>query len=533
MSFERMMKPLLQVSDLTKIFGALPVLNGISFSVNAGEVIGLAGGSGSGKSVLAMLLAGLDTPTSGQIYFEGKRVLWPIHAHRFGIEVIHQTPVLVDSLDVTSNIFLGNELGWPPRLGWLRIPDWRGMENEANQILDTLDLTGISLREKVSNLSSEQRQMIAIGRVMTRPVKLLVIDEPMTLLRYSYQQKLLSLIGAWQNEGIAVIFSSNNLDHLFSVTDRLILLSEGRIAVEKNTDETTPEEMVTKLVGTPNDKQMTPTIWAVDSYFRVREKAEVLSHTKTLLEKDLAAQGSLNQQLIQQLAVQFEALNKANRALQQTHGQVLSEREQERKHLARELHDDVIQDLLSLSYQLEDFCESGNFQESENKEIIDIRQSIQKMITDLRHICRDLRPPTIDNLGLGPAIQSFLQDWSERTSIPVNINLPQNINRLPESTELSIFRIVQEGMSNIRKHARATAVDVCIEQATPRMLKLSILDNGIGISKGSNLATANTSGKYGLLGISERVTLLGGRFKISNEPQGGVSLEVEIPCPRV
>ncbi len=88
-------------------------------------------------------------------------------------------------------------------------------------------------------------------------------------------------------------------------------------------------------------------------------------------------------------------------------------------------------------------------------------------------------------------------------------------------------------MSNIRKHARATAVDVCIEHTTPRMLKLSILDNGIGISKGFELATANTSGKYGLLGISERVTLLGGRFKISNEPQGGVSLEVEIPCPRV
>jgi len=527
------MRPLLKVSNLTKVFGALPVLNGINFSVNAGEVIGLAGGSGSGKSVLAMLLAGLDTPTSGQIYFEDKRLLWPIHAHKFGIEVIHQTPVLVDSLDVTSNMFLGNELGWPQNLGWLKIPDWRRMDNEARQILDTLDLTDVSLREKVSNLSSEQRQMIAIGRVMTRPVKLLIVDEPMTLLRYSYQQKLLSLISAWQKEGIAVIFSSNNLDHLFSVTDRLILLRDGRIVVEKNTDETTPEEMVTKLVGTPNDKQTTPTIWAVDSYYRVREKAEVLSHTKTLLEKDLAAQGSLNQQLIQQLAVQVEALNKANRALQQTHGQVLSEREQERKHLARELHDDVIQDLLSLSYQLEDFCETRNFRKSENEEIIIIRQSIQKMITDLRHICRDLRPPTIDSLGLGPAIQSFLQDWSERTNIPVNINLSQNINRLPESTELSVFRIVQEGMSNIRKHARATAVDVSIEYTTPRMLKLSILDNGMGISREFDLATANTNGKYGLLGISERVTLLGGRFKISNESNGGVSLVVEIPCPRV
>jgi len=527
------MKPLLKVSNLTKVFGALPVLNEINFSVDAGEVIGLAGGSGSGKSVLAMLLAGLDTPTSGQIYFEDKRLLWPIHAHKFGIEVVHQTPVLVDSLDVTSNMFLGNELGWPRKLGWLKIPDWRRMDYEARQILDKLDMTDVSLREKVSNLSSEQRQMIAIGRVMTRPVKLLIVDEPMTLLRYSYQQKLLSLISAWQKEGIAVIFSSNNLDHLFSVTDRLILLRDGRIVVEKNTDETTPEEMVTKLVGTPNNKQMTPTIWAVDSYYRVREKAEVLSHTKTLLEKDLAAQGSLNQQLIQQLAIQVEALNKANRALQQTHGQVLSEREQERKHLARELHDDVIQDLLSLSYQLEDFCETRNFRKSENEEIIIIRQSIQKMITDLRHICRNLRPPTIDSLGLGPAIQSFLQDWSERTNIPVNINLSQNINRLPESTELSVFRIVQEGMSNIRKHARATAVDVSIEYTTPRMLKLSILDNGLGISKDFDLSTANTNGKYGLLGISERVTLLGGRFKISNESNGGVSLVVEIPCSRV
>ena len=108
-----MMEPLLRCINLTKTFGALPVLRQISFEVAPGEVVGLAGRSGAGKSVLAALLAGIERPTEGDLYVNGHRLRWPVDARAAGIAVIHQQPDLVEQLDITANIFLGNELGWP------------------------------------------------------------------------------------------------------------------------------------------------------------------------------------------------------------------------------------------------------------------------------------------------------------------------------------------------------------------------------------------------------------------------------------
>jgi ABC-type sugar transport system ATPase subunit len=163
-----------------------------------------------------------------------------------------------------------------------------------------LDVRFSSLREKVANLSSEQRQMIAIARAMTQPYKLIIIDDPTLLLSYPYQQKLLSLIQTWQQQGTAVIFSSNNLDHLLAVTDRIIVLRQGRRVAEYHTDEADREEIVAAIVGTSDRQELTPIIWALDSYYRAREQAEKLRHSQVLLEGDLAAQDTLKRQLIDQ-----------------------------------------------------------------------------------------------------------------------------------------------------------------------------------------------------------------------------------------
>jgi signal transduction histidine kinase len=155
------------------------------------------------------------------------------------------------------------------------------------------------------------------------------------------------------------------------------------------------------------------------------------------------------------------------------------------------------------------------------------------LVDDLRRICGDLRPPTIDSLGLGAALQSYTHDWCIRTDIEITLDLPPNLARLPEALELSIFRIVQEGLSNVRKHAQARAVKVCLKHTSPRMLMISISDNGRGLTQGFDLSALSGKGHYGLLGISERVALLGGRLKLQNQPEGGLLLEVEIPHPRV
>jgi len=200
---------------------------------------------------------------------------------------------------------------------------------------------------------------------------------------------------------------------------------------------------------------------------------------------------------------------------------------------AREIHDQVIQDLLGVNYQLEEIEADEVVTPAIKNELVDIRHSIRILVDDLRRICGDLRPPTIDSLGLGAAIQSCARDWAERTGISLALDLDSGLGRLPEAIELSIFRIVQEGLANVRKHARASAVQICLRHTSPRTLMISIADNGRGLADGFDLSTLSTEGHYGLLGISERVALLGGRLRLQNQASGGLLLQVEIPHPRV
>ena len=526
------MEPILRCINLSKNFGLLPVLRQVSFDIAPGEVVGLAGRSGAGKSVLSEILTGVEMPSEGDVFVAGHQMIWPFRARSAGVAVIRQQPELADRFDITTNIFLGEELGWPLAGRWLRIPNRRQMDQRAAEVLAQLDTRFGSLREKVANLTSEQRQLVAIARTLVWSAKLVIVDEPTQQLSYAYQQHLLSLIRGWQQAGTAVLFSSNNLDHLFAVSDRIVVLREGRNVADLRVDVAGREDVVAALVGMAGRQQLTPIIWALDSYYRAREQAEKLGHQQTLLEQNLAAQDSLNRQLIDQLAVQVSALDSANLALQDAQRRLLTEREQERKSLARELHDQVIQDLLSVNYQLEEI-ESEAVEREQADELADVRASIRGLVDDVRRICGSLRPPTIDSLGLGAALQSYTRDWSGRTGIAVVLELDDMLGRLPEVIELSIFRIVQEGLSNVRKHARASEVRIWLRHNSPRTVMITITDNGFGLPRGFDLAALAPEGHYGLLGISERVALLEGRLHVQNQPSGGAIIQVEIPHPRV
>jgi signal transduction histidine kinase len=527
------MEPLLRVINLSKRFDTLPAIQNISFDIHPGEVIGLAGNIGSGKSVLVMLLSGFYEASEGSIYFANERLAWPFNVNRLGIGVIHQRPDLADQMDVVSNIFLGNEIGWPASLGWLRFPDRRRMDQEASEILSGLGVSVPSLREKVGSLSSEQRQMIAIARVLTHPVRFVIIDEPTASLTYPYQQKLLDLIQVWRKEGTAVLFSSNNLDYLFAVTDRIITLYQGHKIADVRTDETNRDTIVANLLGSGDRERVSATILDFDSHDRIREQAERLHYHQMLLEKDLAAQDTLNRQLVERLTEHVQALDRLNLALQEAHRRLISEREQERKHLARELHDQVIQDLLGINYQLESAEAEHQIPSGLVGELVNAREGILTLVDDLRRICGDLRPPTIDSLGVGAALKSFARDWSERTNIEVVLDIDQNLGRLPEATELSIFRVIQEGLNNVWRHAKASRVWIKLVHTSPRMLLISIADNGLGIKEELDIENLPEKGNFGLLGISERVVLLGGRMRVTSQPEGGTELRVEIPHPRV
>jgi signal transduction histidine kinase len=525
------MDPLLQIARLSKSFGSLTALEQVSFNVHPGEVVGLVGRSGSGKSVLAQILAGALGPSAGEVRLGGEQLRWPFSSRRLGVTMVPQRPLLAEKLDITANLFLGAELGWPRRLGWLRAPDRGRMDARAQEILAELDMPLPNLRDSVGQLSSEQRQLLAIARAMAVPARLVLLDEPTALLGYSYQQRLLALVRSWQHQGVAVLFATGSLDHIFAATDRVVVLNEGRVALDARTDSTTREAVVSAQVGQGEHQQLTPIIWALESYYSAREQAERLRLQQRRLERNLAAQDSLNQQLIKQLAQQVRSLDEANLALQDAQRRLLTEREDERKYLARELHDQVIQDLLSVNFELEELEGEAGPDKELTTELAAVRENVRALVGDVRRICGNLRPPTIDSLGLGAALQSYTRDWAARTGLKVSLSVDESLGRLPEELELSIFRIVQESLANVRKHAGARSTHIRLGPASRRAVSIAIEDDGRGLDGTLDLASLARAGHYGLVGISERVALLQGRLRITNGSTGGLLIEAEIPRP--
>lgn len=524
------MQPILQFEGVSKRFGQFKAIHQFEIEIAEGEVVGLTGLTGSGKSVVAQLIAGLHTPTEGRILYKGNS----LHRDNPEVEVIHQVPALVNTMSVTMNVFLGRELFIPLIGHVLHIPDQPRMEVKTRRALQTFLNTGIELDEIVSNLSAEQRQIVAISRALVGSPQLIVLDDVTESLNYTNQQQLLSLIQAWRQENITVLFCSSNLDHLFAVTDRIFVMQQGMIVGSCETDETSHEEIVSAMVGYDRSEKDIPAILALDSYYRARQRTNQLYQQSSLLKEQIirGQTDSLHQQLLAQLSKQVRALDQANGALQNAQRRLLTEREGERKHLARELHDQVIQDLLSVSYELEAISSDDGFSGEAKADLHGIRDNIRKLVEDVRRICSNLRPPTIDSLGLKAAIQSHTNAWSERVGIPVQLSFDLHTERLPEETELSIFRIIQESLNNINQHTSATNVEISLHSLSPRALMLSIADNGAGLPDDFDFVTMGTEGHYGLLGISERVALLRGHVRFVKREGGGLIIQAEIPHPR-
>lgn len=516
---------LLHLDHLSRRFGTLIALHDVSLTVEPGEVIGLVGRRGAGKSTLLQLIGGMYPPTGGRLIFdsEARQFTDPVQARALGIALVHQTPLLAENLDVIANISLGREMR---RLG---LPDRIGMARRAISLLSDFDAAGI-VNVKVSNLSDEQRQIVAIARELSAPARLLLLDDALAVLSFERQARMLERIRQLAQSGVSVIVASDNLTHLFAVTQRIVVLYEGRVCADRRTAEVTPREIVELIVGSTRQEQVTPIIWALESYHAVQQQSEELRHVQATLRESLAQQDSLNRQLLDRLRAQVEALDHLNLALQAAQLRLMTEREEERKALARELHDEVIQDLLSFNYRLEDI-ESELDNHALQAELAEVRQNVRRLVADLRQLCSDLRPPTIDSHGLKSAIRSLAEEWAERNNIRLTLQIDPQLGRLPEALELSMFRIVQEGLNNIRKHAAARQVSLQVVRTPTASLRIRLADDGLGLPKPVDLAELSAKRHFGLLGISERVALLGGTMRIDSPEVGGTVLQVDIPSP--
>jgi signal transduction histidine kinase len=302
------------------------------------------------------------------------------------------------------------------------------------------------------------------------------------------------------------------------------------LVADRRTVEVTPREIVELIVGSSREEQISPLIWALESYHAAQKQAEELQRTQMSLQESLEARTSLNRQLFERLRNQVAALAQLNAALQATQRRLITEREDERKALACELHDQIIQDMLSVNYRLEEI-ENVEVSPVLQNELESIRQLIRSMVGELRQLCGDLRPPSIEHHGLSAAFDSLAHEWAERNDVQLQLEIDPALGRLPETIELSVFRIVQEGLNNIRKHASAKHVRLSLQRTSAANLLVRLEDDGQGLARPINLSSLSAQKHYGLVGISERVALLGGLMNIESSNGNGTILQVEIPSP--
>ena len=236
---------ILELSNITKRFGGVEVLHGVSFALRPGEVHALLGENGAGKSTLIKVITGVHQPDGGEIYLNGKRVHFnnTLESRQAGIAAIYQELSLCPDLNVAENIFLGRQ---PTTIGG-RI-DWRKLYSEADRLLTSLGVH-LDLKTKARNLSIAQMQSVEIARAFSLNARILIMDEPTSSLTLDEVDELFGLVRRLRDEGAAIIFISHRLEELFEVADRVTVLRDGSYVDTRAVKDVSRDELIRLMVG--------------------------------------------------------------------------------------------------------------------------------------------------------------------------------------------------------------------------------------------------------------------------------------------
>lgn len=247
-----MTSPALSVRNMSKAFRAVQALDDVSLDIHRGRVTALLGDNGAGKSTLVKCIAGVYQPDAGTIRIDGavQRISSPDVARSLGVETVHQNLSLIDSLNVVENLFLNREytrgglLG--ARIGFL---NKKRMHEECRATLAKLDIAIPSFRRPVGLLSGGQRQAIAIGRAVAWGQRIVLLDEPAAALGVEQAQRVVDLILALRDAGVAVLLITHNMDRVTAVCDNAVILRQGRKAAEVEIGQVTQDDLVAFITG--------------------------------------------------------------------------------------------------------------------------------------------------------------------------------------------------------------------------------------------------------------------------------------------
>jgi simple sugar transport system ATP-binding protein len=241
------MDDILELRNISKSFGEVQSLHDVNFRVGRNEIVGLLGDNGAGKSTLIKIITGFHRPSSGEIYFNGKKVdrLSVPKARALGVETVYQERALADLQTLWRNIFLGRELS--NRLGFLQLGK---MRDETNRLmLESMGFTSSAVNPDsiIKSFSGGEKQGVAIVRALYFKAEMIVLDEPTMGLSLQETRKLIDFVRGIKEAGKAGIFIDHNVFHVYSVADRVVVLDRGTVAGEFLTKDITLDNLMEKM----------------------------------------------------------------------------------------------------------------------------------------------------------------------------------------------------------------------------------------------------------------------------------------------
>ena len=220
-----------------------------------------------------------------------------------------------------------------------------------------------------------------------------------------------------------------------------------------------------------------------------------------------------------ELRRQMEEVAAEKQAMGQAYRQLVRGREEERERLARELHDQAVQSLVGFKFHLAEKAPDAPSA---------LQAEIDGVIGTLRDLCTDLRPPALGRLGLAATLRSYVDDFSARTGLPIELHVDGGERRLPPEIELALFRVAQEALTNAWKHAQAPRVKMDLSFGE-EMIRLTVGDRGRGFVMPERVGVLVEANHFGLMGMHERLELVGGALRVTSEPGQGTIVAAQVP----
>ncbi len=237
--------PLVEMKDISLAFGGLKAVDDASIDLHPGEVVGLLGHNGAGKSCLIKVLSGAYKRDAGQIFINGQEATInnPRDAKQYGIETVYQALALADNVDAASNLYLGREL----RTRWGTLDD-SSMEAEARKVMGRLNPNFRRFKEPVLALSGGQRQSVAIARAIHFNARILIMDEPTAALGPAETAQVGELIKQLKAEGIGIFLISHDIHDVFDLADRVAVMKNGQIVGSGRVQDMTKDEVLGMII---------------------------------------------------------------------------------------------------------------------------------------------------------------------------------------------------------------------------------------------------------------------------------------------